>query len=767
MRNGDFGEVLAFNSAFRIYDPATGNPDGSGRSFFPDAVIPANRINQISREIQALYPAPNNPGTNNGLQNNLFVPREPVADRHNFDVKVNWNRTSAHQIWAKFSMMDAIVSDLFYLGLDGVGSGFTETYIGTIGQTWTLSPTLLLDGNISTSSLPHTAKGPDYGTNFGLDVFGIPGTNSAGVTGPGSPDLEWYSGMPVFNTGLSALGQNTNWTPVWREEHTYTASVNLTKVAGRHELRAGFDFIRLEMDHWQPEQNNPRGNLTFGGGVTSIPGYAGVGGWNSYAQFLLGQMSSYGKSVQFEVMSGRENQYGLYIADRWEANEKFTLNLGLRYEYYPLMSRADRGLELLNYDTFNIQLGGLGGNPKDLGIEVSKTLFAPRVGAAYRLDEDTVFRAGYGMTFNPLPWSRPFRGFYPLAIGYSDAGATAFIPYGTIDAGLPDAPSPDLASGNIPLPRNVSMRSPDPDNVERGATQSWNVFIERRLPLDLATSVGYVGTRTDNGYADLERNYAESGGNVNRVFFTQAGNANILDWGRRLRSRYHSLQVALNRPFKHGLLLKGSYTWSKAMNMADDDGWVGLTWNQPSQLHRNYALAGYDRPHMFRLGFVYELPFARESSKPLAMVVKNWQVNGIASWLSGQPFSVGGDNGLLQQVGGFQSANVIGDPKPGFGKAGPDEPWYDPSLFTQPGNAWGNSGRNAFRGPSNWNLDFSVFRAFPIGRSRAEFRAESQNVFNHAQWGNPVTGITDPNFMRIRTLARLPRTIQLGLRFQF
>ena len=104
-----------------------------------------------------------------------------------------------------------------------------------------MSPTLLLDGNTSRSSLPHTARGPDFGTNFGLDVFGIPGTNSAGVSGPGSPDPQWYSGMPVFNTGLSALGQNTNWTPVWREEHTYTVSTNLTKVAGAHEIRAGFD----------------------------------------------------------------------------------------------------------------------------------------------------------------------------------------------------------------------------------------------------------------------------------------------------------------------------------------------------------------------------------------------------------------------------------------------------------------------------------------------------------------------------------------------
>ena len=496
------------------------------------------------------------------------------------------------------------------------------------------------------------------------------------------------------------------------------------------------------MDHWQPEQNNPRGNLTFGGGVTSIPGYAGVGGWNGYATFLLGQMSSYGKSVQFEVMSGRENQYGLYIADRWEVNEKFTLNLGLRYEYYPLMARADRGLELLNYDTFNIQLGGLGGNPKDLGIEVSKTLFAPRVGAAYRLNEDTVFRAGYGRTFNPLPWSRPFRGFYPLAIGYSDAGPNGFIPYGTIDAGLPPAPSPDLASGNIPLPRERRRCGPPIPTTWSGAprsrgTCSSNAACRWTSPRASATSARGRTTATPTWNGTTRTPAATSIG----CSSLRPATPTSCDWGRRLRSRYHSLQVAVNRPFKHGLLLKGSYTWSKALNEADDDGWVGLTWNQPSQLHRNYALAGYDRPHMFRLGFVYELPFARESSKPLAhggqelagerhrLVVVGPAVHGGRRQ---RPAAAGRRLPVRQRDRRRRSR--------GFGAAGPDAPWYDPSLFSQPGNAWGNSGRNAFRGPSNWNLDFSVFRAFPIGRYRAEFRAESQNVFNHAQWGNPVTG---------------------------
>jgi outer membrane receptor protein involved in Fe transport len=770
MREGDFSEVLAVFPNFRIYDPATGNADGSGRSIFEGARIPANRISGISQKIQQLFPAPNTAGANSGLTDNAFVPRKPKAIRDNYDGKVNWNRTSAHQIWAKASMMDASVQDLFYLGLDNAGGGDTTVNLYTVGQTWTLSPTLLLDANAGSNKMVHQSSGPDYGTNFGLESFGIPGLNSAGVTGPGSTDLERYSGLPVFNTGMSVLGNNATWTPVWRKEVSYTASVNLTKVHGRHELRSGFDFVRLTLDHWQPEVGNPRGNLSFSSSITGIPGFAqtNVGTWNSYAAFLLGQMSGYNKSVQFEEMTGRENQYGLYAADRWQVNEKLTLNLGLRYEYYPLMSRADRGLEQLDYNTFNIKLGGLGGNPKDLGIKVDKGLIAPRLGVAYRINENTVLRAGYGRTFNPLPWSRPMRGFYPATISYSDAGAISFIPYGTLANGIPGAPNPNIASGNILLPRGVAMRSPDPNDVKRGSTHSWNMFLERRLVYDISVSAGYVGTATNEGYADINLNNAESGGNSNRRFATQAGTADILDWAARTRSRYHSLQMAVNRPFKGGFLLKGAYTFSKALNEADEDGWTGpLTWNQPSQLHRNYARAGFDRPHMLQMGFVYELPFARESSNPVAQVIKHWQVNGIASFLSGRPFTIGGDNGLLQQQGGTQTINVVGDAKPGFGEAGPNERWYDPAVFAQPGNAWGNSGRNAFRGPSNWNVDASLFRMIPFGHYRAEIRVESQNVFNHAQWGNPETGFTNANFMRIRDLARDPRTVRVGLRFTF
>ena len=194
------------------------------------------------------------------------------------------------------------------------------------------------------------------------------------------------------------------------------------------------------------------------------------------------------------------------------------------------------------------------------------------------------------------------------------------------------------------------MTSPDPNNFARGATQSYNVVIERRLPLDIVTSVGYVGTRTDGTYTTRNLNYAESGGNANRQLFTQAGTATINVLAGDGIARYNSLQIGVNRPFRNGFLLKGAYTLSRAMNVGDDDG-AAYPWPQPSQFSRNYAPAGFDRTHVAQMGFVYEIPLLKTSTSPIAYVVKDWQINGIASWLSGRPFTIGGTNGGLQQSG--------------------------------------------------------------------------------------------------------------------
>jgi len=215
-------------------------------------------------------------------------------------------------------------------------------------------------------------------------------------------------------------------------------------------------------------------------------------------------------------------------------------------------------------------------------------------------------------------------------------------------------------------------------------------------------------------------------------------------------------------------MLKGAYTWSKSMDETDDDGWVGLTWNQPSQMSRNYALAGFDRTHVLQMGFLYDIPAGKGGTSPLDLVIKDWQVNGIYSFYSGNPFTIAGDNTALDQRGGQQTIQQIA-PIRRVGDPGPNAVYYDPLSFQQPGNQWGNTGRNFLRGPANYNLDASLFRGFPIGRYRLEYRLQAANLLNHPQWGNPVTGFTDPNFMKIRgfTGTYTPRRVQMGLRFEF
>ena len=285
-------------------------------------------------------------------------------------------------------------------------------------------------------------------------------------------------------------------------------------------------------------------------------------------------------------MTTREWQNALYVRDRWQVNTRLTLDLGLRYEYYPLMTRADRGIERIDgandlastraLTSLNVLLGGVGGIPEDLGIKVSKSLFAPRLGAIYRLNDNTVFRTGYGITYNPLPFSRPLRGFFPLTLA---SEFSSVDPYGvatTFEQGIPNVVAPDESSGRIPLPNSYLMRSPMAD-VSRSRIQSWNAAVQRKVAYDITVDVAYVGTAKNGGFADYNANASDvpGGGAASQPFFDTLGrNGEVLLWGPITKSRYNSLQVAINRPFTNGLLLKGAYTLSRAKDETDNDGWA-------------------------------------------------------------------------------------------------------------------------------------------------------------------------------------------------
>jgi Carboxypeptidase regulatory-like domain/TonB dependent receptor-like, beta-barrel len=767
LRAGNFGGATnAGGSQQIIYDPLTGNPDGTGRTPFPGNQVPANRIDPIALLAQNnLYPLPNVQGIGvGGLTNNYRRQEDRTFDRKTYDLKLNWNRTSAHQIWLKGSYMDAVVDDLTnYLGpnpaAEGDG-GFTKVYALTGGSTWTLSPTLFMDMTLGWAKQKQDVLPPDFEDgNYGLDVLGIPGTNDQGVG-----DTR-YAGQPPFRMGsFSVIGNRDTWNPIFRDEQTYSLAVNLTKVSGRHEIRGGYFVNYLYLDHWQPGDAGaaPRGDFTFNANTTALRGGQAGNFYNNYASFLLGLVGTTAKSFQNELMTTREWQHALYLRDRWQVSSKLTLDLGLRWEYYPIAKRADgRGIDRLDLQTLDVIVAGRGSNPQTNGLKAGLDNFAPRLGAVYRLNEDTIFRAGYGLTYNNQAWGRPMRGDldYPVTVNVSYINPESFGWYSTLAQGIQPTVGPDISSGRIPLDRAAGFMTPEPDNVDRGYVQTWNVSFERRLPFDTSLTVGYVGAKGTGGFAGLDVNAPTTlgGGGASRPYASMGRQIAIYSWGQRLRTRYNSLQVAINKPFSKGLLFKGAYTLSKSMNENDGEGRVlGLAWNTPSELYRNWAPAGFDRRHNFQFGFSYALPWQHKDGYGgfLKAIVSDWQINGMFGAFSGTPFTVTADNGRsVNTPSNTQTADLVGTFTP-TGKIGAAGTWFDTSAFAAPtGVRFGTSTRNQFYGPGGYNLDLSLFRSFPIGgERRIEFRVEAGNVLNHGVYANPNVDSTSSSFGLITTL---------------
>src|SRR5260370_33264977 len=291
------------------------------------------------------------------------------------------------------------------------------------------------------------------------------------------------------------------------------------------------------------------GRFDFTQGITSIPG-ATLTQFNGYAAYLLGLPQDVKRSAQFEVMTAYNWQLAWYVRDRWQITPKLTLSLGLRYELYPLQTRAGRGgLEGYDPSTNLVSLGGVAGIPKGLGIGTSKKLFAPRVGFAYRLTSATVIRSGYGITYNPMPLVRPLRGMFPLVFAATFNSANSFQPVSPLAQGIPDLVLPDLSSGRAALPSTAAMRFIAGDTLNRGYVQSWNFTIERQLPGQFITSIGYVGTQTVRSFADLEINAAAPGaGTACRARNAQFGDSvDTWAWNGAMSPKYHALQIGLNR----------------------------------------------------------------------------------------------------------------------------------------------------------------------------------------------------------------------------
>ena len=780
-RQGNFG---AYGTT--LYDPLTGNPDGSGRGVFPNAVIPASRHSRVSRQLIEWLPLPTHPDR---LTSNYFASAPGVFDRDSTDAKINWNASSKLSMFGRFSILnfDITSPSVFDKASGGAiesgqqaGYGYGRIVTTTYGANYIVSPNLLIDGNFGFTRMAPSVTPFQYGQNIGLDVLQIPGTNG--------PD-EFESGIPHFAiSSYETLGNPGSANPYFWRDNQFQYNFNTTWIKGAHSIRFGLDVMRQHMNHVTSElDRSPRGQFEYGGGPTAIRGGASPNQFNNFATFLLGLPTSVGTSRPMEApITTRNWSQGYYVRDQWQATRNLTLTMGVRWEYYPMPTRANRGMELYDLDANRMLIGGIGSVPTDVGVQMSRKLFAPRVGIAYRAGSKWVFRSGFGINTDPYPLARPLRTNYPILISMTVPAANTFQYVGRTEDGIQPIVFPDLGDGRIAIPSSVTLRTLEKE-FKRGYVESFNFTVQRELKFGFVGQAAYVGTRGIRQQAYQELNWAEPGAGtagraLNRAFGRTANTTLVTPFGT---ANYNALQAQLNRRFANGFQAQASYTFSKAISYTDEAD-SSLFFNAPSALARNRSIANYDRPHNLQAAWAAELPFGKGrrwagQGGAAAAILGGWQVNGILSLYSGNPFTVTSAGTSLNAPGNSQTADQIKPDVEILGGTGPGQSYFDPLAFA-PVTAvrFGNSGLNTLRGPGVVNLDLGLFREFTVTeRVRIQFRAESFNVSNTPHFNNPGTNVSNlqlnaaggvsalRGFSEITSAQEDERQFRFGLRISF
>jgi Carboxypeptidase regulatory-like domain/TonB-dependent Receptor Plug Domain len=773
-----------------IFDPATGNPDGSGRMPFPqdsagNYIIPSNRISSISQKLIAQIPA----GVPNGVfANNIFINTPYRYDLQKIDTKVDWNATEKLRVSGRFSDYPYSQSQPPAFGnVLGPGSGYNTNQNGNIyaisaTATYLATPHFVVDALFGLTHTTQNLLAPLSSTRYAADVLGIPNTN----LGP----LPTGGGVPQFNFTVGSLDRfGYGYPSLVYEDPVFQYSGNATWIKGNHSIRFGLDISQQHMNHKEvgPTQFN------FTGGLTSLycpsessPGCAAgsppTNEFNAWADFLLGLPQNAVNDVLNvpAYVTLRTWIFAPYVSDTYQLKRNLTLYAGTGWDYFPVSYRENRGVEYYNPTTNVYNICGEGSIRKNCGISVQKSLFAPRVGLAYRVRPNMVIRTGYSLAPEQINMYRDGLYNYPLTLSQSLAASSSYTAATTLSQGFPAISSPDISSGTIPLPPVVSIVSA-PKHFKRGYTESYNLSIQRELGWNLLAQVGYVGTLTIHQHTRYNINYGlPGGGTESQQLYPSFGITaaeTIIEPFEHMN--YHSLQAQLQKRLSNGLQFFSSYTWSKWMGLCCDDKGDGQPEIPiPAYYYRNYALMPGDRPHNFELSAIYELPFGKNqqylTSGAGAAVARGWQVNGVLSLYSGTPFWISAPATSLNAPGSPQLADQVKPYVEIYGAHGLASPYFDTSAFAPVTTArFGTSSFDPLRGPGYGNLDFGLFRTFGIGeRLNAQFRMEALNVTNHPNFSNPDTGVSDPDFGLITSInpgSRLiaERYFRLGLKLTF
>jgi hypothetical protein len=673
----------------QIYDPNTGNPDGTGRSPYPNNQIPGSALSTPAINLLNLLPAPNT-GTAGQLFNNYAASGSGTFHTNQFDVRIDDQFSDKLHLLGRYTFFNSSLDGGSVFGAAG-GSGFgTNGFAGTdtsqdhsltAGGDYTLSPKWLTDFRFGWFRFHFNELQPGYNQPLGTDL-GIPGVNTG--------DLNLNGGLPSFTIdGLSQYGTTT--APFLLTEDSFQVNNNWSHSVGRHNIKFGVDFRRVNLDAVGLDNNNFRsGNFHFqavntGSADTGDPG---VG----LATFLLGDTTQFQRTQTADPSAATHQYRAFYYAqDQWRLTNTLTLSYGLRWEWYFPEAADGKGQGgLLNLDTGNVEIAGYGSYDNSLNVKRSWTKLAPRIGLAWQARPNTVVRAGFGRVYGQ-GWSGNTFGevltfTYPVQVSQNLNPATQYSTLFNLTQGPPAytfAPIP--ADGNYPLPDGIGVPT-RPLEVRLPTLDAWNLAIQQEITKSMALQIAYVGSHGIHNMFDSSNQFDPNQQTIagfntcnaqNIVFgpgctpqdinpatalpYTQNDRRPYYDgaaqtlgvtyghpfgWTQSLRynnnqatSNYNALQVKLEKRFSHGVQFLSHYTWSRAMTHESYyfaiDKKVG------------YGASYYNRPQAFVLAGNWDLPIGKgkaiggNSSRALDYLIGGYSMNGTVSVEAGLPYTPG------------------------------------------------------------------------------------------------------------------------------
>lgn len=824
-RSGDFSQTLnAQGQQVVIYDPATTRaaPSGTGfvRDAFPGNRIPANRFDPVAVKMMSYVPLPNSSGSTAALINNLAWAQQFAINSNQWSVRLDHRFSDRHSLFGRVTRNtgDSANNGPYGTPADNVlGITLNRVWNTVLNDTFTFSPSLLLNVRYGISRR-FEGRVPLHGGEVTLGQLGFPRAVEAAA--------------PEQNFPTVAFTTYSQWGPpggdrIRRGNDIHTGVADLTKISGRHTIITGVDLRLYNQTPYQA--GSPSGSYNFSPSFTQGPDplRSTLTAGDALASLLTGFGAGSISSVP--ALAIRNSYTGLYVNDEVKLG-RLTVNVGLRYDYES--PRTERYNRFTSFDfdrAFPLQVAGLAGlkgvltHPGQNGeprtqFDPSWTNFGPRLGLAYRWNNRTAIRSGYGIFYSPKQGTTSGQGFgasgYELSTAWvaSLDGVTPLNPLtNPYPTGLlipPTTPADLLQVGQ-------SINIHDRGNKTNTYTQHWNFSVQRELGGNWLVEAGYAGnkgTRLPVGrlFNQLDPRYQALGADLNRQvtnpFFglVQTGtlSARTVAQSQLLRpypqyisvgagstpaiaqnaasSVYHSILIRVEKRFSHGINLLIAYTGSKLIDNASGRIF-GINGNPPP-VQNNYDLRAErsvsegDVAQRLVVSHIIDLPFGKgrrflsSAPAPVNHLAGGWSVSGMGSYSSGLPLALtstgnsGVGSSVLRPNSTGKSARLTGDPQTRLTK------YFDTSAFTVPDPfTFGNVSRTLpdVRAPSRVNYDLALSKSFLIREPVSLlFRAEAFNLTNTPYFLSPGLALGTGTFGVISS-ALGERQVQFSLKLLF